>query len=331
MLATFLICLLLAEGAVRLWVPVRSVGPVATSYDPVYGKSLKKSYSCRRTSPEFTYRLTTNSLGFRGPEPAAPLKDAVLFLGDSMTMGSGVNDGEEFPDLIRGRLAEQFGEGTVPVVNAAVAHNGNGRWVKFLRNEAERFDPRFVLMQCHPNDFFENAQEHLFELSESGQLRELAVPPRGIVRTLQAMAESIPGVRSSYLMAMARQVMARRFASRRATTTAGITARWERLTLRMLEEALGICDQHGWPVLAIVTQGSVWQYKEDQLQRLRAVFDGHGAPVIEIPSKREWSVLYYERDPHWNAGGHKRVADIVYERMLTDPRFGPLAGGSTEP
>jgi hypothetical protein len=75
-----LIAFVLAESVVRVAVPVRNVGPTFSEYDPVYGKRLKRSFACTRTTPEFTMRFSTNSLGFRGPEPAGFPERGVLFL-----------------------------------------------------------------------------------------------------------------------------------------------------------------------------------------------------------------------------------------------------------
>src|SRR5512139_2958291 len=85
-----LVSLALCELFVRAFVVVRNVGPSFTVYDADYGNRLRPSFSTVRIAPEFTMRLTTNSLGFRGPEPDAPPRGVVLFLGDSFTMGYGV-------------------------------------------------------------------------------------------------------------------------------------------------------------------------------------------------------------------------------------------------
>ena len=57
----------LAEIAVRIFVPVRDVGPSFSVHDPFFGKRIKAGFSAERRTPEFRMRLTTNSLGFRGP------------------------------------------------------------------------------------------------------------------------------------------------------------------------------------------------------------------------------------------------------------------------
>src|SRR6516164_6525617 len=82
-----------AEVALRFFFPSREIGPSFTVYDPYYGKRNKANASIPRPGLEFTMRFTTNSLGFRGPEPDEFPIHPILFLGDSFTMGFGVNDG----------------------------------------------------------------------------------------------------------------------------------------------------------------------------------------------------------------------------------------------
>ena len=159
-------------------------------------------------------------------------------------------------------------------------------------------------------------------------MREPPIRPRGTLGTLQAFVESIPGVRSSYLMAMIKQAVAKRFASRDASPSPEEAARQERLTVRIIEEVLEICRQRGWPVIAMSTEADAWLYRDGQLDRLRAVFDSFGVPLIEMPSKRERPELYYVDDPHWPAEGHEWVADFLYERLLADPRFEADAKGT---
>ncbi len=79
-------------------------------------------------------------------------------------MGYGVNDGEEFVARVRETLNERSAE-AVPVINVGMGDNGNGRWVKFLRAEGEKYNPSLVVLQIHGNDFQDNIREQLFELS----------------------------------------------------------------------------------------------------------------------------------------------------------------------
>ena len=124
-------------------------------------------------------QFTTNSLGFRGPEPDSFPNHPILFLGDSFTAGYGVNDDEESPALIRKALAKRYGAHRIPVVNTGLGDSGNGYWIKFLKKEGKRYDPRLVVLELCETDFEDNIREHLFGLSSLGELEELPVPPPG--------------------------------------------------------------------------------------------------------------------------------------------------------
>lgn len=75
--------------------PVRNIGPTFTEYDSNYGKKLKSNFKCIRIILEFRMQFSTNLLGFRRPEQMSYPHRFNLFLGDSFTLGYGVNDGEK--------------------------------------------------------------------------------------------------------------------------------------------------------------------------------------------------------------------------------------------
>ncbi|MCA8925840.1 MAG: SGNH/GDSL hydrolase family protein [Planctomycetes bacterium] len=94
-----------------------------------------------------SYTITTDALGLRGaprppPEPGA-LK--VLVLGDSMTFGKGVQDGETFPCVLEGLLAERLGR-PVRVYNAGVSSYGQIEEAATLAELAPQLEPDVVLL-----------------------------------------------------------------------------------------------------------------------------------------------------------------------------------------
>ncbi len=301
LLAVTILSLAFCEIAVRLLIPVRNVGPSFSVYHPLYGM-----------------RLTTNSDGFRGPELDEPGRPAIVFVGDSFTMGYGVDDGEEFPALVRSRLAGERG-GAVPVVNAGIGNTGNGHWLKFLRSEAARYAPRAVVLQAHANDFGDNVGEHLFRLEADGSLVESPVPPPGVGRRVQLFVEALPGLSHSYLVGLAKQMSWPRGAPPAAAlATLPDAARQpdpgESLTLRLVEEAVRISVAQGWPVLLILVDveppRSTWLIERAS---------NAGASVIQIPPKIERPDLYFEVDGHWTPAGHVFAADriLAYLRETT--------------
>jgi len=295
-----------AEIAVRLLVPVRNVGPSYSTYDPVYGKRLKRNFHAVRYTPEFTNSLTTNSLGFRGPEPDSASGGSALFIGDSFTMGYGVNDGEEFPELVRRALVAKNPH--LGVVNSGMGDNGNGRWIKFLRGDAKRFDPRVVVLQISENDFSDNRKEGLFAIGPGGALVEKPIPQPGWSRTAQDWIEAIPGLDYSYLIGLLRQAQpARGGAAPQRTATAAADS----LTYRLLEESLALCERAGWPVLGLEVG-----VEGPRLASLQEIFRRQGADLIEAPTRSARPDLYYQTDGHWNAKGHQWVAAAVLDRMM---------------
>ena len=314
---SLLITLLLAEGAVRIFVPVRSVGPAFSVNDSVYGHALKRSFSATRIAPEFTMRFTTNSLGFRGPEPEAFPHRPLLFLGDSFTEGYGVNDGEEFPALVRKALENRNPERKIPVVNAGIGYNGNGRWVKFLRNEGTRYNPRLVVLQLTKNDFKDNVRERLFTLTHSGELLELPVPPPGITRRLAVLIEAVLGLSSSHLVGLVKQVVwATRPYVPPPKPKPGASAEEEvgphdQLTFRLLKEILTICGRERWPVLSVIVG-----IRGQRLAQLERLFRGFYVEMIVVPDKPTRPDLYYKVDGHWNASGHAFVAESILNWLL---------------
>lgn len=314
------ISLVLAEVLVRLAGNVRNVGPSFTTGDAIYGKRLKKNFSCRRTTPCFSMLFTTNSRGFRGPELPEDLTESIVFIGDSFTMGYGVNDEEEFPSLIRQALDEKLGKGRVPVVNMGMGYNGNGRWVKLLEREVESVDPKVVVFEVCGNDFTDNHNERLFTLSREGVLLELPVPERSLARKLQLVIELIPGLSYSYLVSLMRQILQSRAlgASVAGVSVEGHSSESESpspvglLTYALIERSVSICQQRGWKVLAL----SVGVEQEDRRERLRELFGRHGINLVEIPTRSERPDLYYDPDGHWNKAGHRYTAGHLLDRIL---------------
>jgi lysophospholipase L1-like esterase len=305
-----LAALLAAELLVSWLVPVRNVGPSWSVYDPVYLQVLKKNFRGRRKSPEFDIELTTNSLGFRGPEPGSTPQDVVLFLGDSFTLGYGVSDGEEFPAIVTQRLKDRWGPAAPDTINAGIGGSGNGYWLKFLRHEAARYRPRLVVLQFCANDYYDNLQERLFDVDANGQLVELPVPMPGRGRQWQALLESLPVISRTHLYGLARQAVHPAPAAE-TTINSGPDPRGETLALALVRACLAECRRQQWDVL-LVTEGLL----EAECAALRQLSSEFGAETLRVPTKDEAPDNYFKIDGHWNTAGQRAVAELVAERIL---------------
>jgi hypothetical protein len=300
-----ILALAAAELIVRAAIPVRNVGPTFSEYDPVYGKRLKRSFQCTRIAADFTMRFSTNSLGFRGPEPTQFPSEGILFLGDSFTSGYGVNDGEEFPELVRRRLIADGDP--IPVVNAGSGNIGNGYWLRFLQTEGKRFSPRLVVLGFCVNDFADNLVDHLYELGPDGTLTSLYEPPRQEgARRIQELIEAVPVLPYSHLIGLARQVFSESSSGVSVSDTSS-----DGLTWAIVDEVFAECERQGIPAL-MVTIG----VNGTRLAGLRSRAARHRTPVIVSPSKNERPDLYYRVDGHWNAAGHAFVALEIMQPIL---------------
>ena len=308
----------LSELILRYSGIVREVGPPFTRYDPVYGKRLRENLRATRRSPEFHIRYSVNSLGYRGPEPERFPENPILFVGDSFTEGYGVSDGEEFPELIRRSLARRHGQLAPPVVNAGIGNAGTGHWVKLLRLEGRRLDPRLVVLQFSDNDFADNLREAMYRLEANRLLVELPVRPRGTVHTINELVASTPGLSNTHLIALGYQLHHNYNRRRRARAHPGDTMAADELTYRLWEEVLQICREGGWPVVGLAVE-----IAGDQLTRLRRMLEDHDASLIVVPSKQHRPDLYFTIDGHWKPPGHAHVAQILepeVNRVLFRPQ-----------
>jgi len=300
--------LAIAEVAVRPFTPREIIGPSAVRHDPVYRRALIPGYRGTVHNPGVSYPLSVNAMGFRGPDPAAPLDGCVLFLGDSFTFGDGVDDGVEYPQIIARRLTDQLSGAAPAVINAALAGEGQGRWLKILDLQAPNWNPSCVVLQVCANDFRDNQVDGMFTLGPDGSLVEEPVPQESTLRALQRTIEGIPLIGYSRLYCLAKRgvgILTHR------KLPAGIPSDFDTestpfddLTIAMIRSALQKCTHHGWPPVGVTAQLEPGA----RLDLVRAEFERFGAPVIVVPTKAERPDLHLVGDDHWNDAGHRFVA-----------------------
>lgn len=151
-LIIFCISGLLLEGGVRLfsaiWFPKMMI------LDDQLGWRHAASVSKVFTNEDGTKALVVqNKYGHRGSEHGEK-KDSgkvrIMFLGDSFTEGSQVNEEELFTTIIE-RANPQW-----EVINAGVGGYGTVQEYLYLMNEGLRFNPDLVVLMVYENDFSDN-------------------------------------------------------------------------------------------------------------------------------------------------------------------------------
>src|SRR5262249_3808860 len=104
----------------------------------------------------------TNSLGYRNREIGAKQGERILFLGDSITLGLGVNEEYTFVRLVEG-LARADGPGW-ETVNAAVNGLGTNGELAVLNETGLSVSPDVVVLGFYLNDFLESPGIYLESL-----------------------------------------------------------------------------------------------------------------------------------------------------------------------
>ncbi len=326
------LALTFAEIVVRIAIPVRNVGPSFTEFDPSDGRRMKRSFHCERITPEFDMKLTTNSTGERGPERDPTADATILCLGDSFTLGYGVDDGEEFPRLVAAGLRKAIPSVRFDVVNAGMGGAGNGRWLHELERDHFAAPLRLVVMQVCGNDFLDNAREALFRVDDRGELISTGTQSRRWYDAVQDVTEPIPGLAYSRLFCLVKQLATRHWLMSAPDLDVGSEdapvderARQEdRLTNAILTRALELCAAKHVPVVGM---GCALRGRRREL--VRSLFAEHGAPLVVPPSKAEAPELYYRVDGHWRPAGHRQAAAMLLETLAGTPFDQALRGAAS--
>ena len=106
----------------------------------------------RFTNREFDTKFSVNKLGVRD-DVASLNKPKVIILGDSHTMGWGVNQDETFANLLERKLHYK-------VLNSGISSYGTAREMRLL-NEIDTDSLQFLIIQYFWNDYRENANFYL--------------------------------------------------------------------------------------------------------------------------------------------------------------------------
>lgn len=141
---------ILLRGSFRAGERRASSWSVVARFDSSLGWANEPQARAEVVTQDVRYRASINSLGFRDPPMLIEKRSGkrrVLFLGDSMTWGWGVNDGERFTDLVAGALGER-----VEIFNAAVPGYGTDQQLWTLEARGGELAPDLIVLVFVLND-----------------------------------------------------------------------------------------------------------------------------------------------------------------------------------
>jgi len=172
--------MVVVDRVIGLMVP--PVPPVAVSHPPNFVE--------RRTTIEFDYEFRTNSMGLRYRELPLAKPDnefRLIVVGDSMTEGFGVADGDRFSDRLEEMLSRE--DRPMSVINAGLGGRAPLDYGRVLFTIGLQYRPDVALIVVHANDPEGTAPDARLDVTPDGRGGYRPPPqaswePNGVARTV---------------------------------------------------------------------------------------------------------------------------------------------------
>lgn len=328
--------LLLAEGLTRILFPQLAPRTARLTkfwkYDSRYGWAHNPGASGYFETFGVQAFVTINSKGFRGPEiehARDQKRQRVLVLGDSYVWGYGVKDDEVFTERLRAAMPE------VEIVNMGVSGYGTDQELLLYRDEGYKYQADLVIIIVTENDPIGNllTQQYVvygkpaFQLQDGDKDGELTLVNQPVPRTpwwkhtLTNLATQsyVLTAANRHLYSKAIEGSAASVAQKKdgdggsAATPTGLRqfprTPEEKITARLLVELRReISARQGEGKLLVV-------FTEEMTgsQEMAQYLTPFGISCLDLEEHIDHKdeALHLPDDFHWNAEGHKRVAEIL--------------------
>jgi lysophospholipase L1-like esterase len=287
--------------------------------------------------------VTTNSLGFRGPEttlPKPPHRFRIVAIGDSVTFGFGVNDRETFCAQTEALLRERMPGVDLDVVNIAVPGFDTRQEVVLLRRTVKQLEPNLVLVGLYSNDIPD-------ALEDGTGGTTVATPRSGTNQPLQMNAAptswwDIQLRKSRAVYTMGRAL--RRFAHKgewgmsrftmeldmlEGRNTPQLDEAWTRVS-RQFDELRNLAAVHGFAVGVVVLPpreqvSGLYPHARYQ-DRVRPMAESEGFFIIDplpaltgSPERKDHLFVAYDRN-HPSGEGHRLIAQAIVDDLSRNRR-----------
>ena len=340
------------------WILIRPLSPPLVPDAVRHHRLVPDSFS-EFQQRDFSYVQRVNAHGLRGKEfstDKAPGSFRVLMLGDSFTMGKGVEDDQTFSVVLENGLrADQAACGTpVEILNAGVDSYAPVLGMLYLKNDLAALKPDLVVYNLDVSDLVQEAAYRRQALrGPDGQVT--AVPqhaePETTMESLRIWAERhLFFTRVALLYAnrllgyhelTVRDVLTRADAEVVAHTLAGDvdrSAQWDSLfdsVTRMKQ----YCDEHGirfmlsvypwahqisdteWVPGRYVFMPEGAQLSDKSMTAIREHSAAAGVELLDAtPAFRAYhgsEPLYFAYDMHWTAAGHRVMAASLAKDLVS--------------
>jgi hypothetical protein len=310
-LVSLTVALAVAELALRVahypfrgtWIPSETG---MARFDPELGWAYVPGREVTQTYGTDPRRVTAvfDSLGIRVERSDHTWRrgvPSVLFIGDSFTMGHGVNADEAFPARVEARLG-----GRMQAVNLGVEGYGTDQSLLSLRRYIDRFDTRavvytFIADHVWRNDNYDR-RVYYPDGNWPGSKPLFGVSPGGGVY-LRKPARRVTELGGLHLV-QAAQVAWTRWGPRPDAS----------LTTALIRELKRYCDARGVRLLVVY-----WSFAPGNGSQLD-VLRGTGAEVLDLTVNAPpgWGTWVIPGDYHPTPQAHDRAARLIAERLVAD-------------
>lgn len=330
LLLTGAILFLLAEGVTRLVMPNSVKLRLMHRLDEKLGFRLVPGYEMQHQTAEFNTRIKINSEGLRDRDYPSPQKDAnvfrILALGDSFTLGLGVNSEEAYPKVLESMLNRaplgKFSK--FEVINAGVDGYGTEQEAIYLRELLQRYRPDLVIVGLYSNDVDD------VMAGISGALVKNKVKNRlyflSYLRSVQiVLSHALRNDIRSELFGIYQDRYSPKF-EQALTKTKGCLVRIRDDAREAGAETMIVIVPYCFEI-----DRSEWEkrgfgglYTDDfmnkNMNKFSLLFDEFGTaaniptlPLLPVFRKSKVSPLYFPQDPHWTRNGHRLAAESIYD------------------
>lgn len=320
-----LISLLLVEAYFRVFDPQ----PIVPRYVETSEYGIRKNIANVRGEmivPEYRHNVTTNSQGFRGTKEYSVEKPSgvyrVIVLGDSVTLGHGVEDDQTYAAVLERELSKTR---PTEVINMGVSGFGTAEELIQLQHIGLAYQPNLIVLGYFPNDPHNNVVSKLYAVQDGKLIRnnETFVPAIFIRDRLYA----IPGYsylcQHSHLVNFVRNRFSAFFADQLAQqnrlnekTTSTLSTQESQLTSMLLDEFISeAATRHLSMVILnipLISDGEiVTNLPADPLERNESVFVINVAR--DIYGSEPLQLLSYEKDSHPKPFAHALIGEKLAE------------------
>ncbi len=320
----------------------------------------KANYLQKYQTDEFAMEVATNSWGLRDaePDPSATLR--VLAIGDSFTFGWGVAMEARYSNLLEESLQRLRPDERVEVLNAGHFNYSFDQQLIVLGELIEKYRPQVVLQGVYPGHVF-SIREHAWQLGDDGALLKVSyadrtnavrVTPDGVLKRTNLWIEE-PPLGSRFIA----KLLQRYFRSQQIEeAVAGALWLYEPGNSEMAEawsltedailRASAVSRAHGAMHVVFDVPQDVQVSEAEWLPHFRegaakreldmdhptrvfesAAGNAKWVSLLEVFRDSYRPSLYYPRDPHWTAEGHRLAADALLP-AVADAIEGVLIQGS---